>query len=42
MADFEAMLHMHADELNKMYAIEKPANTPKLRLLKFGASADQG
>jgi len=42
MADFEAMLHMHADELNKMYAIEKPACAPKLRLLKFGASATHG
>lgn len=42
MADFEALLHMHADELNKMYAIEKPARAPKLRLLKFGASAAHG
>ena len=42
MADFEAMLHMHADELNKMYAIEKPARAPKLRLLKFGSSAIHG
>lgn len=42
MADFEAMLHMHADELNKMYAIEKPVRAPKLRLLKFGASAGRG
>lgn len=42
MADFEAMLHMHADELNKMYAIEKPARAPKLRLLKFGAAGVHG
>ncbi|MDQ7280510.1 XRE family transcriptional regulator [Stenotrophomonas sp. Sm6012] len=37
MADFEAMLHMHASELNKMYKIERPDPAPKLRLLKFGA-----
>lgn len=38
MADFEALLHMHADELNAMYGIGKRPHTPKLRLLNFGDS----
>lgn len=41
MADFEAMLHVHAAELNAMYGIEKQPGAPKLRLLNFGSSTGQ-
>ena len=36
MEDFEAMLHVHAGELNEMYGIEKKPHPPTLRLLNFG------
>ena len=35
MADFEAMLHVYATELNAMYENEKQPRAPKLRLLSF-------
>ena len=42
LADLEAMLHVHADELNAMYGIEKQVRKTNLRLLNFGGSGSQG